>query len=198
MPAHYRQNYSPVNRNSCDAFDRHFYKFADVKTSGPSHLPGGRIAERMSDLSLTQSELARKVGVSQPTIAELLAVEGRSSKHLHKIATVLKTSPEYLLGETDDPAPTGVVVSAAPSDGTLILMQVRFPGEQQFAEQLRGALLAVGFQEGEPAQRERLARLLLSSLGQNEPVKLTHLKGESSALEAPSPDPANTATQRAQ
>lgn len=198
MPAHYRQTYNPVNRNSCDAFDRRFYKFADVKSPGPSHLPGKRIAERMSHLSLSQSELARKVGVSQPTIAELIAVEKRSSKHLHRIAAVLQTSPEYLLGETDDPAPTGVVVSAAPSDGTLILMQVRFPGEQQFAEQLRGALLAAGFQEGEPAQRERLARLLLSSLGQNEPVKLTHRTAESSVLEAPSPDPANTTRQRAQ
>lgn len=62
-----------------------------------------RVSERMSELGLSQSELARRVGVAQPTIYKLLRTSKKGSAHLHKIARELQTTPSYLSGETDDP-----------------------------------------------------------------------------------------------
>ncbi|PZT91650.1 MAG: hypothetical protein DI625_15095 [Sphingomonas sp.] len=58
----------------------------------------------MSDRGLSQSELARRVGVSQSAIHKLASGGAYGSAHLHKIARQLGTSPSYLTGETDDPA----------------------------------------------------------------------------------------------
>lgn len=52
---------------------------------------------------MSQSELARRVGVRQSTIHSLLVGDSRGSKHLHKIARELGTTPAYLSGEVDDP-----------------------------------------------------------------------------------------------
>jgi transcriptional regulator with XRE-family HTH domain len=64
---------------------------------------GPRIRERLGALEISQSELARRVGITQATIAGLLSGKARSSAHLHKIARELGTTPAYLTGETDDP-----------------------------------------------------------------------------------------------
>lgn len=65
---------------------------------------GDRIAQRRTELGLSQTQLARLAGVSQPTIGKLEAGISSGSSHLHKIARVLRTSPAFLAGETDDPA----------------------------------------------------------------------------------------------
>lgn len=52
---------------------------------------------------LSQSELARRVGVRQPTIFKVVSGSSSQSKHLHRIARELGTTPAYLSGETDDP-----------------------------------------------------------------------------------------------
>lgn len=62
-----------------------------------------RLKKLISDRGLSQSELGRRVGVSQATIAKLITGGGYGSKHLHKIAYELGTTPAYLTGETDDP-----------------------------------------------------------------------------------------------
>ena len=62
-----------------------------------------RLKERMRSLDMGQSELARRVGVSQPTIYKLLNGGSRGSTHLHEIARVLETTPAYLTNQTDDP-----------------------------------------------------------------------------------------------
>lgn len=64
---------------------------------------GERIAEQRVRCGLSQSQLAREVGVSQGTIGKLESGITAGSSHLHKIARVLKTTAEYLSGETDDP-----------------------------------------------------------------------------------------------
>lgn len=64
---------------------------------------GQRILERLKVTGLNQSELARRVGLSQPAINALIRGSSRSSTHLHKIARELRTTPAYLEGEVDDP-----------------------------------------------------------------------------------------------
>lgn len=62
-----------------------------------------RLSARMQALQLSQAELARRVGVKQPSIFKLLSGGVRNSVHLHSIARVLETTPEFLLGQADDP-----------------------------------------------------------------------------------------------
>jgi transcriptional regulator with XRE-family HTH domain len=64
-----------------------------------------RLREAMTKRLLSQSELARRVGVTQTTIRKLVSGTGYGSKYLHRIARELETTPAYLEGETDDPAP---------------------------------------------------------------------------------------------
>lgn len=65
---------------------------------------GTRMRQRMAERGLSQSELGRRVGVSQATIYKLVSGETYGSKHLHRIARELGTTPAYLAGEVDDPA----------------------------------------------------------------------------------------------
>ncbi|MGB3166024.1 MAG: S24 family peptidase [Alteraurantiacibacter sp.] len=53
--------------------------------------------------SISQSELARRIGVSQPLIGRLIAGQTRETGKLFEIAKALGTTPQYLVGETDDP-----------------------------------------------------------------------------------------------
>jgi phage repressor protein C with HTH and peptisase S24 domain len=64
---------------------------------------GSRIEERLAELGINQSELARRAGLAQSTVNGLIRMGRRSSPHLIKIARLLETTPEYLAGETDDP-----------------------------------------------------------------------------------------------
>lgn len=54
---------------------------------------------RLEEMGMTQTELARQVGITQPTIGDLLSGKSQGSKHLHRIARVLQTTPEALTGE---------------------------------------------------------------------------------------------------
>ncbi|KQM21933.1 XRE family transcriptional regulator [Novosphingobium sp. Leaf2] len=79
---------------------------------------GARIKERLEAKCLSQAELARRVGVSQPSINHLIKRGAGGSSHLHKIAAVLETTPAYLSGETDDasegyvPVPSTELIAA--------------------------------------------------------------------------------------
>ncbi len=57
----------------------------------------------MEARGITQTELARRVEITQGAIAKIVSTNPGGSSHLHKIARVLGTTPEYLTGETDDP-----------------------------------------------------------------------------------------------
>ncbi|MBB3035401.1 XRE family transcriptional regulator [Alteriqipengyuania lutimaris] len=62
-----------------------------------------RIEELLAAKGLSQSELARRVGVSQHSIWHLINKGKTGSRHITKIARELETSVAYLEGETDDP-----------------------------------------------------------------------------------------------
>jgi phage repressor protein C with HTH and peptisase S24 domain len=65
---------------------------------------GVRLAERLQAADLSQSELARRVGISQQTVHKLVTGQSRGSTHIATIARELGTSPAYLTGVTDNPA----------------------------------------------------------------------------------------------
>lgn len=55
----------------------------------------------MAAHDVSQSELARRVGVSPTTIWKLLNEPAQGSKHTHRIARELGTTSEYLMDETE-------------------------------------------------------------------------------------------------
>ncbi|MEO1489628.1 MAG: helix-turn-helix transcriptional regulator, partial [Pseudomonadota bacterium] len=57
----------------------------------------------MKEQNHTQSSLARRLKLTPQTIGKLVRGEANSSAHLHRIARELRTTSDYLLGETDDP-----------------------------------------------------------------------------------------------
>lgn len=68
-----------------------------------AELRSERIAELIRSKGLNQSEVARRVGISQPSIGRLISGETRESGKLLELARALETTPEYLVGATDDP-----------------------------------------------------------------------------------------------
>jgi len=65
---------------------------------------GERIKERLNAVGLSQAELARRIGVTQPAITHLIKRGTGGTAHLHKIARELETTPEYLNGESETAA----------------------------------------------------------------------------------------------
>ncbi len=63
---------------------------------------GERIERLMELRQLSQAELARRVGLTQPAIFAIIRRNKSGTKSLHKIARALHTTSEYLLGETDE------------------------------------------------------------------------------------------------
>lgn len=85
-----------------------------------------RIKARMEALNLSQSALARMIGVTQGTIAHLVSGRSTSSVHLPKIAKALQTTVEYLSLETDDPSEGYVPIPSTETvAGELGLVPVR-------------------------------------------------------------------------
>lgn len=104
---------------------------------------GQRIEALLAEKGWSQAELARRIGVSQATIWKLVSGESRGSKYLVLIARSLGTSPEYLMGDTDDPHPgdgwTELQRRAAGPDMSQIMMirqiDLRFGAGATYLEQ---------------------------------------------------------------
>lgn len=75
---------------------------------------GERIKALMERRGFTQASLARQIGVAQPTIFKMIHLNKTGSKHLVKVARALETTPEYLTGEHDDPAPAAEFIGPSP------------------------------------------------------------------------------------
>lgn len=59
----------------------------------------------MEARSLSQTDLAKEIGLSQGAIGQILSGVTTRSRYLPQIARVLGVSVEWLLGETNDPSP---------------------------------------------------------------------------------------------
>jgi transcriptional regulator with XRE-family HTH domain len=64
---------------------------------------GDRIRTRLTQIGMTQAELCKRAEVPQSTLNSILQRGSRSTPHLVRIATALRTSPAWLTEETDDP-----------------------------------------------------------------------------------------------
>lgn len=64
---------------------------------------GDRIRDRLSEIGESQASLAREIGVTPQAISKMVMGGTTDTAKLWQIARFLRTSPEYLTGETDTP-----------------------------------------------------------------------------------------------
>ena len=62
-----------------------------------------RVTQLRKSLDISQAELARRSNTKQQNINRLEAGDTLNPRNLVELARALETTPEYLLGETDDP-----------------------------------------------------------------------------------------------
>lgn len=74
---------------------------------------GSRLAALIQERRTSQSAIARTINVSQPTIGRLISGETPETGKLLELARALNTTPEYLVGETDDPRPGGAAAAVS-------------------------------------------------------------------------------------
>lgn len=143
---------------------------------------GDRLEALLLERGISQSELARRVGVSQATIWKLTREPAQGSKHTHKIARELGVSPEYLMGETDDQSSVGGV-----SDGRLAFrtsVPERDPDLVEIAEiDLRYGLGGT-YVDGPVVESKRaFSRSLLRHLTHSAPEHLFWTLGDGDSME---------------
>ena len=160
-------------------------------------IDAGRLSARMAVLSISQSELARRIGVSQQSISRLVSGEVRGSKHLHIIARELATTPAYLTGEIDDPDEGAPAPSPAPQV-IHVMLPVALPAEAALMRMFQGLLGSLGdwaaLPEAELARE--LATLLPTGLGQlRGPLRVEALTADGD-LPLPGEAPASAARAR--
>lgn len=125
----------------------------------------------MQSVGLSQSELARRVGVSQQNIGHLLSGNAQGSKKLHIIARELRTTPSYLAGEIDDPEEG----APPPPPEPLIqhvMMPVALPSEAALALMFEGLLATIDRSAPEAELALQLAQRLPIGLAQLRDLRL--------------------------
>lgn len=70
---------------------------------------GSRIKGRLDVLGLSQRMLAREIGISHQAVSKLISGETSQTIHIVAIAKALNTTPEYLIGASDDPTPSSMI-----------------------------------------------------------------------------------------
>lgn len=102
---------------------------------------GERIERRRKEIGISQAELARRVGIRQSTLNSLIKGNSRTSRSLIKIAWELKTTPAFLMGETEDSSIDAACLSLSPQDrGWLDLLHDLTPRDRAAVLQLARTL----------------------------------------------------------
>ncbi|WP_093222698.1 helix-turn-helix domain-containing protein [Sphingomonas sp. NFR15] len=149
---------------------------------------GDRLVERLAATGMSQAELARRVGVTQPSINNLIKRGAGGSSRIHKIARALDTTPEYLLGEIDDPAADARL--PAPPAPQLVMMHVAFPSEAALARMFQGLLLPLDLTRPKDEIAQLLARRLPTGFAQLRDLAPEHAPAAPRARDEAVPDPA--------
>lgn len=126
---------------------------------------GQRIAERRKAKGLSQGALAKRSGLSQPTIGKLEAGISSGSSYIHRIARSLDTTPAYLTGETDNPDEDAPLPPPAPIIQH-VMMAVAMPSEAALARMFLGLLKTSKTAKTMDEQALLLAKRLPNALSQ--------------------------------
>ena len=121
----------------------------------------------MAERGLSQSALARTIGVTQGAIAKIATNNPNGSSKLHLLARALGTTPAYLTGETHDPDEGAPQPQPQPTVQH-IMMPVALPAQPALEAMFQGLLRSMPGLEGDALAHE-LSKLL--------PIGLRQLRG---------------------
>jgi transcriptional regulator with XRE-family HTH domain len=109
-------------------YDMTMTESQEVKTTG---IVPGRIAELLQKRGMTAAELARQTGLSKSAISLIMADKRHATTALNvaAIARVLHVSVDYLLGLTNDPQPSPMMLGDLPLE--LARMAKQLPSRRQ-------------------------------------------------------------------
>lgn len=122
---------------------------------------GKRVKARREELGISQTVLAKRIGVSGPSLSQLESGKIKRSRRLAKLAAVLKVSPEWLEGgaEGKPAAPAAAKTAAAAKAGIKVNSPAKVNGSAKAAG---AAARANGSTRPDvPAKVMRLAESLL-------------------------------------
>lgn len=126
---------------------------------------GARIEERRKALNIkSQNKLAQLLGMSQSTLNGLIHGSFQWSPHLPKLARELRTSIDYLIGETDDPDPGAL--PPAPAGPIVVTMGVVLPPERALVAMFEALLAGIDPEAPRGEQALLLAQRLPIGLSQ--------------------------------
>lgn len=110
---------------------------------GAPMIHGARIKSLLEDRGLSQSALARAIGVSPQAINKIAGGGASNSVHLYKIAQFLGCTPEYLTGDSDEVG-TGPLTEKHQSFGALPVQRIEDVAEEAGLVPVRQIDLAYG------------------------------------------------------
>jgi transcriptional regulator with XRE-family HTH domain len=153
----------------------------------------------MEKVGTSQAGLARALGISQQAVGKIVNGETRNTSHLSRLARELQTTPEYLLGEIDDPDNGADIASRAAPQMQPITMQVLLPNEAALARMFEGLLRPLDRDMPVAELARTLARRLPTGLAQLQDLMPAPEPDEASVGDAapPAPAKAGRASQRA-
>jgi transcriptional regulator with XRE-family HTH domain len=117
-----------------------------------------RLIERLEAREISQIELARRLGLSQQAINRMVRGKVRTTSHLHRIARELGTTPEYLIGETDDPD-AGAPAPPEPPRVKIIVTPSALPSEVALTDVFRELLIHSRHKDADGLARELVKQL---------------------------------------
>lgn len=103
-----------------------------------------RIKSCAKSRGITQAHLCETIGKRRTFISEVVAGKDNiDEEEIQKIADALGVSPDYLIGETDDPTPTGSPIELSSAEKEMLELYRSVSPEKQelfrnIIEQMKG------------------------------------------------------------
>ena len=103
---------------------------------------GDRVRDKLKAIGKSQAALARAIGVSSQAINKIVKGETTHSAHLYQIARFLRTTPEFVSGETDDDSASDLPDRhlTAEEEGFVEKLRMLSPEDREMILQLTGKL----------------------------------------------------------
>lgn len=143
---------------------------------------GERVAARIEELGLTRSEVAKRTGMSQPSITRLITGATRETGKLFELANALETSAEYLIGRSSDSTPSGLQDRRLPFKGE---QRVLDRGDEVYIPQIDLRYGMGGTFLDQPVESETFSfsRAWLRYFTDVSPEKLRWIRGVGNSME---------------
>lgn len=147
-----------------------------------------RIKWLIKERGTTQSAVADAIGLKQPSVGRLVSGETKNTGKLHELARALRTTPEFLVGETDDPEPPNATgdrrLAYDPGPAPMPAGRADRPDQVEVAEiDLRYGMGATYLEDNPEATPRTFSRAWLRNFTDSPPDELFWARGQGNSME---------------